>query len=49
MKNIRFGYIDFPQDVSISINETPMKIENPFREIIQYVVNDEKLAMKGNH
>ena len=26
-----------------------MKLENPFREIIQYVVNDEKLAMKGNH
>jgi hypothetical protein len=45
---IKYSYIDFPQNVNLRVNDGPIDAQNPFGNIMQYVLEDDKqVAING--
>ena len=48
MTLLKYAYIDFPGNVNLLINDIALATpQNPFSTIIQYVIEDDSLALKG--
>lgn len=45
--HLKYSYIDFPGNVNVQINGEQASCQNPFGNIITYVIEDESLALKG--
>ena len=44
---MRYAYIDFPQNVNLRVNNTQVFAQNPFGDILQFVAQDEDVAIRG--
>lgn len=44
---VKYAYIDFPPNINLTVNSHMIDQQNPFGNIIQFVLENENLALKG--